>query len=73
MMNLERANELKNNLLWAEIVGELDHRIFLVGKKFQNCTAEQLPLLQNEVKILESIKRLPEDIINREEDVAGKT
>ena len=73
MMNLEGANNLKNSLQWGEIVGELDHRIFLISKKFQNCSAEQLPLLQNEVKILESIKRLPEDVISREEDVEGKS
>lgn len=70
-MRSEVAKELQNNQLWGEIVGELDHKIYLISNKLHTCTQEQLPLLQNEIRILQGIKRLPDDVIGREEDVDG--
>ncbi len=55
--------------MWGEILGELDHKIFLISNKLQTCTPEQLPVLQNEIRVLQGIKRLPEDVISREEEV----
>ena len=72
MMNLERARDLKNNLLWGEITEELDRKIYLIGQKLHTCTADQLQMFQAEIRILNGVKRLPDEVIERESEVEGK-
>jgi len=66
MMDLERAQELKSSLIWAGVVEEIDKKIHFEAQKLRTCTPEELPLVQAKLGIFESLKRLPDDIIDRE-------
>lgn len=67
-MGLDRAKELRNSLLWGQVMGELDYRIVNKMAKFKFCSKEELNDIQKEVALLEEMKHLPEDVISREED-----
>ena len=66
MMDIERAKEMKNSLLWAGIVEELDLRIHCESQKFRTCKAEDLKLIQARIGIFEEVKRIPDDVIDRQ-------
>ena len=72
-MNMERAKDLRGSTTWGDIVEELDKKIFNISLKLHTCKPEDLGLLQAEIRILQSLKNLPDDIIQREEDVDGRT
>ena len=72
MMNVEQARDLKSNILWGNVLEELDKKIYNISEKFHTCTPEQLPLLQMEVRVIRSLKNLPDDIIEREENTEGR-
>lgn len=67
MMSSDRAKELKNSLLWADVVEELDKKIYHITQTLITCKPEELLDKQKEIKALESVKRLPDDVIDREE------
>jgi len=66
-MDLQQAKELQSSLMWASVVTELDKRIIYAVEKLKTCLPEDLSLLQWEISIYESLKRLPQDVIEREE------
>ena len=66
-MDIEHAKELKSSLMWASIVEELDKRIHFESQKLRTCKLEDLLLIQANIGIWESLKRLPDDVIDREE------
>lgn len=68
MMNLERARELKDSLMWGEVVEELNKKIFHLSERLHKCTVEELKDIQTEIKVYQSVKSLPDDIISREEE-----
>lgn len=67
MMNLERAQELKHSQLWGQVVEELDKKIYHLGQKLYNCKSDELINIQMEIKVYQSVKQLPEHIIEREQ------
>ena len=67
-MGLERAQEVRENSLWKYICEEIDYRIILSEQKLRSCSKDELPVLQNRVTMLEEFRRLPEDVIEREEE-----
>lgn len=68
MMNLERAKDLESNPVWAEICEELNKKIFHLSEKLYTCSPEVLKDIQTEIKVYQAVKRLPQDIISREEN-----
>jgi hypothetical protein len=66
MMNADSAKELKSSLMWASVVEELDRKIHFELIKLRSCTPAELPLLQATIKCYESLKNLPDDVIDRE-------
>lgn len=67
MMNIEQARELQQSLMWGGVVEELDKKIFHIMQKLKTCTPEELKNLQFEINCYENLKRLPTDVIEREE------
>ena len=66
-MNIEKAKEIHSSVLWTEICGEIDIMIKALESKLRNCSVEGLQAIQIEIQSLEKIKRLPQDVIDREE------
>ena len=67
MMNYEKAVELRQSEHWAAICNELDYQIDSLKNKLMLCVPEQLTELQTEIRTLQKIKRLPDDVVDREE------
>jgi len=70
-MSLEKAQEINNTSIWKDIVGEIDFRIESCLEKLKSCPEQDLGELQTRIRILESVKNLPDDVIDREETVDG--
>jgi len=68
MMTLEQARELRYSSLWKHVKLELDHRLFCKMNELKKCEQESLPLIQAQIVQLEEFIRLPEDVIEREEE-----
>ena len=66
-MDRERAAEIRNSPHWNYIVEELEYRIMLRLNLLRTCTEEGLSILQHEIEVLEEIKRLPDDVADRED------
>jgi len=66
-MDIARAQELKSSLIWSSVVEEMDKKIHYENMKFRTCSAGELSLIQARISIWESLKRLPDDVIDREE------
>ena len=65
MMDAERAQECKTSLMWAEIVEEVERKIHYESQKLRTCKPEELLLVQAKILAYESIKNLPNDVIDR--------
>ena len=68
MMTVEQAKELKSSMHWEHVQKELDYRIDTTVAKLENCSEDQLAKLQIRIKMYKELKRLPTDVIGREED-----
>ncbi len=66
-MDLETAKAVKHSAHWTHIEAELDSWKVSAYETMKNCTPEQLPALQAEVKAYEKVKNLPQIVIDREE------
>lgn len=66
-MELDKARELKQSAHWTYVCDELDNRIGMLVNELVDCLPEDLNILQTQIKLLRSIKKLPDDIIDREE------
>jgi len=65
-MNIEQATDLRRSSFWDMVVGELDYRIEAEVNKLKTCSHGDFPYIQNAVKLLESFKHMPQDVIDRE-------
>lgn len=65
-MNTETAQELRQSILWTEILKELDTRIIYLMSKLRSCSPEQLVEIQASIRCFEALKNLPQDVIDRE-------
>ena len=68
-MTSDQAVELRNSLLWRELLKEIDKFVEYETQKLLFCTDKELPQIQERVKALQKVTRLPQDIIEREEQV----
>ena len=66
MMDIARAQELKSSLIWASVVEEIDRKIFYETQKLRSCTPDELHGIQLKIACYESLKNLPDDVIDRE-------
>jgi len=74
MMTLEQAQEIQSSLYWKYVQNELDYRISCIVNRLRTCNKDELDELQNDIQMLESFKRLPNDVLDREEQsVSGYT
>ena len=66
-MNIEQAKELKNTILWTELCKEIDTYITFEMSKLINCKPEELTDIQGRIKVWQSVKDIPDNVIDREQ------
>jgi hypothetical protein len=66
-MNIEQAKEISSSANWAEIVSELNLWIKGEENKLRTCVPEDLGRIQAKINLLETVKNLPQIVIDREE------
>jgi hypothetical protein len=66
-MNIAQAKELKNTLLWEEFCKEIDKKVHYEMVKLQTVAPEDLLGVQMKISSLQSVKNIPDDVIDREE------
>ena len=67
-MSETHAKELRNSDLWKSVNIELDYRIQCKMNELKKCDGEGLKTLQDKIASYEELKRLPDDVIEREEE-----
>jgi len=70
MMNLGQAKELQTCQYWQWVRQELDYRILSTEKKLRSCDKDELEEIQTRLFLYEELKRLPEDVVSREESAS---
>ena len=65
-MTESKAREIIDSSIWESVVEELDERIQNTFNDMRNCDADELKGYQRRIKLFEEIKRLPEDVLDRE-------
>ena len=68
-MHIEQARELLQTKLWTEFCVEIDKRIVADTGRLLECRTDEVVKLQEKVKAYQAIKRIPQDVIDREEDL----
>ena len=66
-MDIERAKEIHSSVLWTEVCGEIDNCVKALETKLRICSKDDLERVQLEIQVWEKVKRLPQDVIEREE------
>jgi hypothetical protein len=66
-MDIEKAKEIHSSVLWEEVCKEIDFRIRGLERKLRSVGRDDLEGVQLEIKIWERVKRLPQDVVEREE------
>jgi hypothetical protein len=66
-MNIEKAKEIHSSVLWEQVCLEIDSRLKALESRLRTCTVSELERLQLEIQVWEKVKRLPQDVIEREE------
>jgi len=67
-MNVDKAKEIHTSQNWAEICTELDRWIATEIATLRTCHPDFLRDLQLKIQTLEKVKKLPEIVIDREEE-----
>ena len=67
-MNGDQAKDLMQMEIWTELVREIDALITFEEKKLRGCKPEDLSGIQGKIMVYESVKALPQNIIDREEE-----
>jgi hypothetical protein len=70
-MNSAQAIELKNTLLWEEFCNEIDKKVSYEMQRLTTVAPEDLKSVQMMVASLQSIKNIPQDVIDREEPASA--
>jgi len=65
-MNLLQAQEIRNSTGWKHVCIELDYRINALLNELRKCKAEEVYGIQNHIAHLEELKKLPDDVVDRE-------
>ena len=65
-MNIEEAQSMTQSPYWDGFVKEIDRLIESESLKLRKCSADDLKGCQQVIETLEMIKRLPQNVIDRE-------
>lgn len=66
-IDIEKAKEIHSSVLWEQICKEIDAKVEALESKLRICSRDELERVQLEIQIWENVKRLPQDVIDREE------
>ena len=66
-MSEEQAKEIRNSLIWEQVVGEIDYRIECATQRLRTCKEDELRNIQKAIQLWEEFKFLPDDCVSREE------
>lgn len=67
-MTLEQARELGQLELWKSVQVEIDALMRFEEHKFRSCKPEELDGIRRVIVAYETIKNLPQNVIDREEE-----
>ena len=67
MMDIEMAQDMVNSLMWTNVVKELDYRLEGAMEALRHANKDTFEKIQHKIEFYEEMKRLPEDVISREE------
>lgn len=67
-MTGDQAKELQQVKLWEYLIEEIDGLIKFETSKLRMCKVEDLKAIQDKITVYETIKILPQIIIDREEE-----
>lgn len=70
-MNIERAQDIRSSEMWADVCKEIDSKIKNLEQRIRSCAVDELPKIQLSIQLWEEAKRIPTDVIEREESVDG--
>jgi len=65
-MDIKQAEDLKTSLLWGSILEEIDNKIRNESSRLRTCSPSELQAIQVCLQCWEALKRLPDDVIERE-------
>lgn len=66
MLNAEKAKEIHSSENWTHICDEIDYRIQCELQTLKSAPIEKVPMIQQKIQVLEQLKALPQDVIERE-------
>ena len=66
-MTPEQAKELLNTILWEGFCKELDKSIKYESIKLETCKQEDLVAIQQNIKVLNNVKNIPQNVIDNNE------
>lgn len=67
-MTGEQAKELLQLENWKALLQEVDGLIYFESKKLMTCPPEEIGAVRQKILAYESIKALPQNVIDRESD-----
>lgn len=67
-MRIEQAKALELDSNWIELCKEIDLICDSIQIQLTKCEADELLLLQTQYMVFQHMKRLPQDVISREEE-----
>lgn len=67
-MTVDQAKDLKQLDIWKETCLEIDKLIKFEESKFRTCKPEEVVAIQNKIKVYESVKNLPQTVIDRDDE-----
>lgn len=68
-MNIERAQDIRSSEMWIDICKVIDEKIRVLEQSIRSCSVDKLPDIQIRIQLLEEIKRIPTDEIERQDGV----
>ena len=66
-MELDKAKEIHSSVLWEEVCKEIDVIVKAFEAELRTCSKDDLEKVQLKIQVWERVKRLPQDVIEREE------
>ncbi len=66
-MTPEQAKELQQTILWTEFCKEIDKRVSYNLTQLTVVEPEGLIAVQKQISVLQQVKNIPQDVIDREE------
>lgn len=66
-MNIEQAKELQGTDMWRGFCEEVDRQTESFMQQMRKCEPGELRDLQIRIQTLERVKRIPQDVVYREE------